>query len=159
MLDNKKKGYISDSLSNDAETAPEHEAKPKRFYDDDYIKAYCDDPKAGKSAALVKAGYVGDYLAQEAYRIHNRLREKIRTTMDKLILDGGDIGYSVLVELCKNSDSDSVRVTAAKNLMDYAGRKPGDTLTVKHEESIEDIDSKIAELQQSIGKSEGKELH
>jgi hypothetical protein len=122
--------------------------KPQKFYDDRYVESYLDDPKAGKKSALLKAGYVGEYATQEACRIHNRLRERIKLEMDTMVQDGGDIGFNVLMELAKDTEtSASVRAMAAKNLLDYAGRKPSDTITIKKELSIEEIDAELELLE------------
>ena len=73
-------------------------------YDDAYIEAYCKNPSAGKMAAILEAGYVGKYARQEANRIHNRLRDRIEAEFDKMVLDGGMLGFDVLVKLAKESE-------------------------------------------------------
>lgn len=127
-------------------------------YDEKYIEAFCNNPGLGKASALREAGYVGDYLRQEAWRIHNRLREKIEKRLDEAILDGAHLGHSVLVHLCQNSESDTVRAKAAKDLIDYSGRKAGETITVKSEKTDEELDAEIALLQKEIAEQSGRRL-
>jgi len=111
--------------------------------DDGYIAAFCENPGAGKKAAILKAGYVGDFAAQEAYRLHNKLM----------------LGYSTMLQICKEAKSDATRLKAAEDLMNYGGRKPGDTLTIKKERSDEELDEEIARLQREVQEQEGKRLN
>ena len=112
-----------------------------------YIEAYTESPKAGKSAALEKAGYTGDYLAQESYRIHKRLQKRIDERLDEMINEGGNLAYSVLKGLATGAQSESVQAKCAIALMDYSGRKPGEKLTIKQEQTLDEIDAEIIELQ------------
>lgn len=102
--------------------------------DDAYVEAYCEDPQSGKQAALIKAGYEGNYAAQEAYRIHKRLQKRIDERLDEIINEGSVLGYSVLKKLATSAQSEAVMAKCAEALMNYAGRKPGDTLTIKKDE-------------------------
>ena len=112
--------------------------------DDAYIESFCEAPKAGKSAALEKAGYVGDYVAQEAYRIHKRLQQRIDQRLDDMINEGSVLGYSVLKKLATSAQSESVQAKCAEALMNYAGRKPGERVTIQNEpQTVEEIDKEI----------------
>ena len=122
--------------------------------DEAYIEAFCEDPQVGKSAALEKAGYEGDYVAQEAYRIHKRLQQRIDDRLDEMIIEGANLGYSVLKNLSTSAQSESVQAKCAIALMDYAGRKPGDTLTIKKDElSPQERREAIKALQDKINKT------
>ena len=99
-----------------------------------YLEAFCEDPQSGKQAALIKAGYEGNYAAQEAYRIHKRLQQRIDERLDEMINEGSVLGYSVLKKLATNAQSESVQAKCAECLMNYAGRKPGEKLTIKQDE-------------------------
>ncbi|NOR43512.1 MAG: hypothetical protein GQ572_09265 [Gammaproteobacteria bacterium] len=114
--------------------------------DEAYIEAFCENPKDGKSAALEKAGYVGEYIAQEAYRIHSRLQKRIDERLDEMINEGANLGYSVLKGLATGAQSESVQAKCAIALMDYSGRKPGEKLTIQKEQTIEEIDAEIIDL-------------
>jgi hypothetical protein len=119
-------------------------------YDDNYIKAFTEHPELGKKQALIAAGYVGDYAKQEAYRIHNRLREEIEKVLDDKILEGAHIGHQTLVELCKSSESEAVKAKVAKDLIDYAGRKAGERITITNEKTDEELDQ--------VSEQEGRHL-
>lgn len=112
-----------------------------------YIEAFCEDPKAGKQAALREAGYEGDYPAQEAHRIHKRLQKRIDERLDMMINEGANLGYSVLKSLATDAQSESVQAKCAIALMDYSGRKPGDRLTIQNKPaSIGEIDKEIHDI-------------
>ena len=112
--------------------------------DEVYIDAFCEDPKAGKSAALIEAGYKGTYLAQEAYRIHRRLQNRIDQRLDEMINEGASLGYSVLKQLATSAQSETVQARCAEALMNYAGRKPGERVTIQNEpQTVEEIDNEI----------------
>ena len=102
--------------------------------DEAYIEAFCEDPQSGKQAALLKAGYEGQYPAQEAYRINKRLQKRIDERLDEIINEGCVLGYSVLKKLATSAQSEAVMAKCAEALMNYAGRKPRDTLTIKKDE-------------------------
>ena len=117
--------------------------------DEAYVEAYCEDPQSGKQAALIKAGYEGNYAAQEAYRIHKRLQARIDERLDEMINEGANLGYSVLKNLASNAQSESVQAKCAIALMDYSGRKPGEKITIKKDKNIDQIDAEIIELQKT----------
>jgi hypothetical protein len=120
---------------------------PQSYYDDRYIEAYTDNPLAGKSAALSKAGYIGDYLAQEAHRIHKRLAPKIREIIEARAVEGISVGHSVMMELAKESDSDNVRGAMAKGLIEYGERIQLATRSNEDSMSMEQIDAELALLE------------
>lgn len=115
--------------------------------DEAYIEAFCEDPKAGKQSALLKAGYEGDYPAQEAYRIHKRLQKRIDERLDEMINEGANLGYSVLKNLATGAQSESVQAKCAIALMDYSGRKPGEKLTIEQEKNMDELEAEIINLQ------------
>ena len=121
--------------------------------DEVYIEAYCENPKAGKSAALEKAGYTGDYLAQESYRVHRRLKVRIEERLTEQLQEGASLGHSVLMDLVKNASSESVKFSSAKALLEFGGRKPTDKLAIQDSrpQSIEDMDAEIVTLQRELG--------
>ena len=121
--------------------------------DSAYIEAFCEDPKAGKSAALEKAGYTGEYIAQEAYRIHKRLKDRIEERLTEQLQEGASLGHSVLMDLVKNASSESVKFSSAKALLEFGGRKPTDKLAIQDSrpQSIEDMDAEIVTLQRELG--------
>jgi len=126
-----------------------------RAYDEMYIQYYCENPELGKSVALKKAGFSGKCIKQKAWALHKRLLERIEKRLDDSILEGAHIGHSKLVHLCKESESETVQAKCAKDLIDFAGRKAGERITVTHEMSDEERDSEIIRLQAEIVEQEG----
>jgi len=115
--------------------------------DEAYIEAFCEAPQSGKQAALLKASYKGHYPAQEAYRIHKRLQKRLDKRLDEIINEGSVLGYCVLKKLATTAQSETVQARCAEALMNYAGRKPGERVTIKNEpETLEDINKKIKEV-------------
>ena len=154
-----KKNMPIEEIQANAAKQPRREHKG---FDDAFINAYCERPMDGKTAALIKAGFVGDNIPQEAYRMYKRLAEQIKTRTSELIESLDTLAASQLQSILKESVDKvgySNMNTAIKQGMDYAGRKPGDTLTIKKEQSIDDIDEEIARLQAENNETEGKELH
>jgi hypothetical protein len=127
-------------------------------YDAAYIKAFTEHPELGKTHAIKAAGYVGDLAKQEAYRIHNRLREEIEKVLDDKILEGAHLGHQTLISLCKGAESEAIKAKVAKDLIDYAGRKAGERITVTNTKTDEELDQEIAELQRSIKEQTGQHL-
>ena len=92
----------------------EQEMSEQKARDTAYIEAFCEDPQSGKQAALIKAGYTGSYAAQEAYRIHKRLQQRIDGRLDEMINEGSVLGYSVLKKLATSAQSESVQAKCAE---------------------------------------------
>ncbi len=125
------------------------------FYDDRYIEEYCNNPTGTKVSALKRAGFQGNNTNVKACKMHKRLRSRIEKELDDRILEGAHVGHNVLVDLCKNSESDTVKAKCAKDLIDFAGRKAGERVTVTHEISEEERDSEILRLHAEISEQEG----
>jgi len=145
--------WVLDSEGNfiyEEETTSEY-----RKYDAMYVHYYCQFPEQGKATALTKAGFTGKALQQRAYSIHKRLLSQIEERLDDSILEGAHVGHSKLVHLCKESESETVQAKCAKDLIDFAGRKAGERVTVTHELSDEDRDEEIIRLQRDIAEQEG----
>ena len=156
------KEHIKQSIDYiDSET--QSDEKPRRnspgTLDQRYIDAYCENPKEGKTAALLKAGYVGDYAPQEAYRLHKRLSDKIKQRYDEMISELDTLAYSNLLSILNKSPDEvgySNALQAIRAGMDYAGRKPGETLTIKKQESKEDLDLLLERNSQELEQLTGK---
>lgn len=124
-------------------------------FDERYVQYFCDNPSQGKAESLRKAGYTGKYAKQEAGRIHKRLQARIEKQLDDQVLDGAHIGHAKLVHLCNEAESEAVQAKVAKDLIDFAGRKAGERITVSHEMSDEERDEEILQLQREIAEQEG----
>ena len=132
----------------------------RNSYDEAFIDAYLKNPKAGKTAAMVEAGYTGENPSQMAYRTFNRLRIKINEEFEKRKSDFAMLGHRVIVDVAQDTDaSNKDKLAAGKLLMDYGGHKPGETIdiNVKIDNMQDDeIDKLIADLEKSIAQGEGK---
>lgn len=71
-----------------------------------------------------------------------------------MINEGANLGYSVLKGLATGAQSESVQAKCAIALMDYSGRKAGDTLTIKKDElSPQERREAIKALQDKLNKT------
>ncbi len=143
--------YVKDKYGNYVYEDP----SAKFLLDDRYVEEYCKNPTGTKVSALKRAGFTGNAANVRACKMHKRLQARIEKVLDDLILEGAHVGHNVLVELCKNSESDTVKAKCAKDLIDFAGRKAGERVTVTHEISEEERDSEIIRLQAEITEQEG----
>lgn len=121
--------------------------------DERYIQAYLDQPGKGKIDALKLAGHPHP-TRQRAWQLHERLLDQIDKRLDRLILQDAALGRSVLIDLAKNSVSDSVKASSASKLMEYAGKQKADRVIVENR-SFEDIDAEIALVQKRILEAQG----
>jgi len=115
-------------------------------YDEAYIEAYCNNPNKTKTECIIEAGYVGKHAKQQAYITHKRLRSEIEERLDSQILDGAHVGHNTLVKLCKDSESDTVKATCAKNLVEMAGRKAKEHVVHEKQLTEDERDEEIARL-------------
>lgn len=130
-------------------------------YDEDYIAYYVDNPKAGRCEALRLAGYQGEYITQEASRIHKRCQDKIKQIFTDRIANLDGSAYQQLSKILGMDVTDvgfSNMLTAIRAGMDYAGRKPGDVLTVKTVKTVDDLDTAISDNLKQIAIEEGKDI-
>ena len=130
--------------------------------DERYIQAYLEQPGKGKIDALRTAGHPHP-TRQRAWQLHERLLDQIDKELDRLILQDAALGRSVLVDLAKSSQSDSVKASSASKLMEYAGKQKADRVIVENR-SFEDIDAEIALVKKRILEAQGcatpeNELH
>jgi hypothetical protein len=65
-------------------------------------------------------------------------------------VDKAPVAFGTLIELMNESDSDTVRLQASKDIMDRGGFKPKDTMVIEEEaKTIPELES---ELQMLVGK-------
>jgi hypothetical protein len=122
-------------------------------YDDLYVESYVANAKAGKAAALRAAGYTGEYATQEATRIHKRNALRIHEAFTQRIKELEGKAISNIEDILDMNIKDvgaSNMIAAAFKALDYAGRKPTDTLAIKVDKPINEIDSEIERLQAEI---------
>jgi len=118
-------------------------------YDDDYIWYYCDNPHMGQLEALRACGHPNP-TRQHAHQIHNRLREQINNRLTEMLQDSTVLGYQVLMNLAKGAETEAVKLSAAKSLLDYGGRSVKHTMIIESPKSDAELDLEIAELQKEI---------
>lgn len=126
--------------------------------DDAYIFNYTNNPKAGKAEALRQAGYEGEHVRQEAYRIHNRLRPKINVVLGEILQDLGSLSHQQLTGILKKEPEDvgvSNMLAAIKIGLDYSGNKPAEHEVQTVRPKPETITKRIESLQKSINEIKG----
>lgn len=120
------------------------------IYDDSYIRNIIENPARGKTKALVKAGYTGEYAAQKAHVMHKRLKSKISQALLEQMEDSKLVGHSVIRDIAVNGDTSASRLSAACRLLDYAGLKPTDKLEITEHTTAAEIDAEIKNTLQRI---------
>jgi len=121
-----------------------------------YIEAYMDNPKLSQhdvlKLAMINAEHPGNATRQHAYQIHDRNRDKINTAMVKVASDLKNLSISVIKDLMLNSDSDSVKLSAAQT-----GTKDlFPNVSVKKTQTIDDLNDDISRLLKETAEAEGK---
>jgi len=89
---------------------------------DKFIDIYSKTGNATKSA--IEAGYSQKTAKQKGYELKNLLRKEINEQTQKVLADHVPSSIKWLSELARDSESDSVRLGAIKDLLDRAGLKP-----------------------------------
>jgi len=110
--------------------------------DEQYIYEYIQDPRS-KIAALRKAqettGLKCLVSRSRAHDIHQRLKHRIDNAVTEMSLEGATLGFSILIDMACNSESDQVKVVAAKSLIEYAGKnKPPEQSQARSRDNIKD---------------------
>jgi hypothetical protein len=120
-----------------------------------YIEAYLENPKLSQhdvlKLAMQEAGIEGNATRQFANLVHDRNRAQINEGIVKLASDLKNLSISVIKDLMINSESDSVRLSAAQT-----GTKDlFPNVSIKKEQTIDSIDDEIEQLQKEINEQEG----
>ncbi|MBT8448825.1 MAG: hypothetical protein KJO69_04000 [Gammaproteobacteria bacterium] len=142
---------------------------PEGALDEYYIDAYLETPyKKSEAYRSAVQRYYKDcedqnidphrvnlqYAGQYAKKIHERLRERIQAELYKMAEDDKAFGRSVLRQLAKEAESESVKAQCASNLA--KGLYPDHQ--VVRTETIEDIDQELKQLEREI-ESAGAKVH
>ena len=127
--------------------------------DDAYIFNFTNDPKGGKTQALREAGFDGEYISQEAHRMHNRLRPKINAVLKELTQDIGNLARQQLDSIL-NADAREVGFSnmlgAIKLGFDYSGNKPQETSNQEAPRpALSEVQRRIEKLQGQINEVKG----
>lgn len=121
--------------------------------DQHYIEAYEKNPLSKKidllRSAIQSAGVDIKATRQRAYELHNRLSEELERRLLRAVKDARRLGLNVVMDLAQNADSESVKATCGlaltKDIMP--------DVTVTKQESIEDIDKELEQIEQDIHQS------
>lgn len=111
-----------------------------------FISLYCKSGNATQAA--LDAGYAKKSARQQGYQ----LKRTFRSQIDKHIADNmSDIvleNLAIVQDLARNSNSDSVRLSASNSLLDRAGLKPVERIetTTTDGMSVEEIKKEIDAL-------------
>ena len=140
--------------------SPQARARKDNGLDDAYVAAYCDNPKAGKTAALIEAGYAGNNIPQEAYRMHKRLATRIRDRTTELI-NGLDTLAANQLEAILQTDIKEVGYAnmnrSIQQALEFAGRKDN-TVIIKQETMSSDERQEAIQVLQDRLKLEQKDI-
>ena len=125
--------------------------------DEDYINAYLQHPEKGQTAAIRQAGYTGNHPSQRAHKLHKRLSGEIEKALNIKMAESTALGHGIICDIAINAESEATRLSAAKMLLDYGGKKPTDKLAFQSESrEPEDIDAEIAAIQKRILIAQGE---
>ncbi len=110
--------------------------------DDQYIYEYINDPRS-KINALRKAvkvtGIDCHVSRSRAFDIHKRLSHRIEQAVTEMSMEGATLGFSILIDMACNSESDQVKVVAAKSLIEYAGKnKPSEQINARSRDNLKE---------------------
>jgi phage terminase small subunit len=111
-----------------------------------FIENYCETGDAVQSA--VNAGYKNSHtIVNQACKLKRELSREISKRMLEKFVDKAPIAFGTLTELMNESDSDTVRLQAAKDIMDRGGFKPKDTMVIEEEsKTIPELEAELAML-------------
>jgi len=125
--------------------------------DDAYLFNFTNNPRAGKTAALRAAGFEGKFAKQEAYRMHNRLRPKIRQIMQEINQDLAAMSNQQLMGILSSEPKETgyqAMLGAIKLGFEYAGTTPQEVKTIKPQAS--QIQQRITTLLEQIEQATGQ---
>jgi phage terminase small subunit len=111
-----------------------------------FIENYCETGDAVQSA--VNAGYKNSHtIVNQAWKLKRELSREISKRMLEKFVDKAPVAFGTLTELMNESDSDTVRLQAAKDIMDRGGFKPKDTMVIEEEsKTIPELEAELAML-------------
>ena len=120
-----------------------------------FVDLYCETGNARQSA--IDAGYKdGKYISNQACNLKRQLANQIQKRMLEMFVDHTPKAFSAMKALMEESESDTVRYQAAKDLMDRAGFKATDKVQI--EEDKKDIKQLEAELVSLVGREKADVL-
>ena len=120
-----------------------------------FVDAYCEHGDARRAA--LDAGYKeGKYISNQACNLKRQLGSQIQKRMQEKFVDHTPNAFKAMKELMSDSLSDTVKFQCAKDLMDRAGFKATDKLTI--EEDKKTVPELEAELVSLVGRDKANLL-
>lgn len=138
---------------------PSQRLKPGAL-DEYYLEAALEYP--GKSQkdllqiAMDRAGHNGKATKQHAYKIADRMRDRIIVEAEKLATDIKYLGVSRLKEMLTD---ETVTGSTLLGAITLSTKDIFPNVSIKKEQTIDELDKEIDRLQQEINQVEGKGLH
>ena len=113
-----------------------------------FVEEYVQVGDVGIAARL--AGYESKtdiQLRSTGYRLRRELKSEISAAMEGLMYDKGPKALQMVEELMRTSSSDTVRLAAAKDLLDRSGFKPRERVVTESEKlSTSELEARIIGL-------------
>jgi len=111
-----------------------------------FIEYYCETGEQLESAR--RAGYKNTpALYHQAYKLKRELAPEIAKRMAERFADKAPTALNTINELMLNSDSDAIRLQAAKDMMDRAGYKPKDKVSIEEDKkSVKELEAELVLL-------------
>jgi len=101
-----------------------------------FIDHYCKTGNATQSA--IASGYSKATAKQAGHRLRGQFRQEIEERTKKMVQDMVPISLSAIKSLIEQGDSESVRLAAAKDILDRSGLKPVDRVETTNIEQMSD---------------------
>ena len=111
-----------------------------------FIEHHCLTGNATKSAIV--AGYSERTAKQKGYELKKMYSGEIEEKTRKMVQDMVPVSLSMLNQLVTTAESESVRLSAVKDVLDRAGMKPVDRIetTTIEQTSIADLEKELQNL-------------
>jgi phage terminase small subunit len=101
-----------------------------------FIEHYCRTGNATQSA--IYAGYSEKGAVQAGHRLKRQFSDQIQERIKRMVQDMVPASLSAIQALIDQGESESVRLAAAKDVLDRAGLKPVEKTEVTNIESMSD---------------------
>ena len=111
-----------------------------------FIDFYCESGDAMQSA--INAGYKNSHtLRNQAWKLKKELAIEINKKMLDKFVDKAPTALNTVFSLMNTSQSDVVRLQAAKDIMDRGGFKPKDKLSIEDEtKTVPELEAELISL-------------
>lgn len=113
---------------------------------DKFVEQYCLTGNATQSAIV--AGYSSKTAGQKGHELKQRFFQEIEDRTKKMVQDMVPVSLAMLRTLVESAESEAVRLSAVKDVLDRSGMKPIDRVQTSSIESTskEDLEKELAQL-------------